>query len=86
LSRAAPASTRGWALSGPALLFTALFFLAPMGFVVVTSLQQRAGATLETTLSLANYRRIAGDPVFVSALQNYLEVVATTVVISLVVG
>jgi spermidine/putrescine transport system permease protein len=77
---------KGWALSVPALLFTAIFFLAPMGFVVVTSLQLRTGAVLDTTLSLANYRRIAADPVFLSALQNSLEVVASTVVISLLLA
>jgi spermidine/putrescine transport system permease protein len=86
LSEARSRTRTGWILSGPALVFTTVFFLAPMGFVLVTSLQVRVGGVLDTGLSLANYRRVLGDPVFSSALQNSLEVVATTVVVSLLLA
>jgi spermidine/putrescine transport system permease protein len=79
-------SSQGWALSGPALLFTALFFVGPMGLVLATSLWQRSGAVIDRTWTLANYRRIASDPIFVSALQNSLEVVLLTVVVSLLLA
>jgi spermidine/putrescine transport system permease protein len=75
-------STQGWALSGPALLFTTVFFLGPMALVLATSLWQRTGGVIDRTPTLGNYRRIFTDPIFVSALQNSLEVVVLTVVIS----
>jgi spermidine/putrescine transport system permease protein len=77
---------QGWALTGPALLFTVVFFLGPMGLVLATSLWQREGAAIDRTLTTANYRRIAADPIFLSALQNSLEVVLITVVISLLLA
>jgi spermidine/putrescine transport system permease protein len=75
-------SAQGWALSGPALVFTTLFFLGPMALVLATSLWQRTGGAIDRTPTLGNYRRIFTDPIFVSALQNSLEVVVLTVVIS----
>jgi spermidine/putrescine transport system permease protein len=75
-------STQGWVLSGPALLFTTVFFLGPMALVLATSLWQRTGGVIDRTPTLGNYRRIFTDPIFVSALQNSLEVVVLTVVIS----
>ena len=80
-------STRkGWALSGPALLWTSLFFLAPMGFVVAVSFWRRVGGTLDRTLTLDNYRTIFEDDVFTTALRSSLEVVLITVVVSLLVA
>lgn len=80
------ARRRGWGLSAPALIFTLVCFIAPMALVVVMSLRQRVGATLGTELSVANYQRILSDPVFMSALRNSLEVVAVTVVISVLLA
>jgi spermidine/putrescine transport system permease protein len=79
-------SRQGWVLSGPALLFTTVFFLGPMGLVLATSLWQRSGGAIDRTPTLANYRRIFGDPIFLAALQNSLEVVLLTVVISLLLA
>lgn len=70
----------------PALVFTGVCFLAPMGFVLAMSLAQRVGAGFDATPSLANYQRIATDAVLRSALRNSLEVVAITVVASLLVA
>lgn len=79
-------SRRGWGLASPALLFTAVCFAGPMGLVLLTSLWQRSGAAIDRTPSLANYERIASDPVFLSALQNSLEVVAITIVVSVLLA
>lgn len=75
-------SPRGWLLSGPALAFTTVFFLAPMGLVVATSLWQRSGATLDRTPTVANYAHILSDATLRAALLNSLEVVLLTVVLS----
>lgn len=77
---------QGWAWSGPALLFTAVFFVGPMGLVLVTSLFSRVGATTDRTPSLGNYQRVLTDPVFVTALRNSLEVVSITVVLSVLLA
>lgn len=79
-------STQGWVLSAPALLFTSVFFLAPMALMLVTSVWQRHGASIDRTVTLANYERIATDPVFLAALGNSLEVVAITIVVSLLLA
>ena len=80
-------STRkGWALSGPALLWTSLFFLAPMGFVLVFSLFRRVGGAIDRTVTLDNYREIIDGGVFLTSLRSSLEVVAITVVVSLLVA
>ncbi len=86
MSTPAAVPRKGWGLSAPALLFTLLCFLAPMVLVIIMSLRQRVGATLSPELSLANYQRVFGDPVFLSALRNSLEVVAITVVLSVLLA
>ena len=79
-------SKKGWALSGPALFWTSLFFVAPMGLVIVYSLWKRVGGTIDTAVTLDNYRRVVDEGVFLSALWNSLEVVAITVIVSLLVA
>jgi spermidine/putrescine transport system permease protein len=77
---------QGWAYSGPALATTALFFLAPMALVLVYSLFRRLGATLDTSLSLANYERALGTAAFRSALLNSIEVALITVIVSTLIA
>lgn len=79
-------TARGWALAGPALGWTGVFFLAPMALVLAYSLFRRVGGQLDTTLSLENYRRALTEEVFRTALVNSLEVTLVTVVISVVVA
>lgn len=79
-------SARGWAFTGPAFAFTAVFFLAPMALVVTTSLWQRSGGGIDRTLTLANYERILTDPTLRTALLNSLEVVGLTVVLSVLLA
>jgi spermidine/putrescine transport system permease protein len=77
---------RGWSLAGPALLWTVVFFAAPLALVLVFSLFQRVGGAIETTPSLANYARVVETPVFRTALRNSLEVTLITVVVSVVLA
>lgn len=79
-------TARGWAVSGPALSWTALFFLAPMALVLVFSLFRRVGGAIDTSISLENYQRALGTGVFRSALMNSVEVALTTVVVSVVIA
>lgn len=77
---------QGWVLAAPALLATAVLFLVPMVLVLLTSLYRRDGKVTVTELSLANYERIWSDATIHAALLNSLEVVAITVVISLLIA
>jgi len=77
---------QGWVLAAPALLATAVLFLVPMVLVLLTSLYRREGKVTVTELSLANYERIWSDATIHTALLNSLEVVAITVVISLLIA
>ncbi len=85
--RTAGTSTRkGWSFAGPALLWTGVFFLAPMVFVLVFSLFRRVGGVIDTSLSLDNYGRVLSEPVFRTALRNSIEVTLITVVVSLLIA
>lgn len=89
VARARPegASTgKGWALAGPALAWTAAFFLAPMAFVLAYSLFRRVGGELDTTLTFENYRRAFTGSAFRTALVNSLEVSLITVIVSVLVA
>lgn len=79
-------TAKGWALSGPALSWTALFFLAPMVLVLVQSLFRRVGGALDTSISFTNYERALGTGVFRSALLNSIEVSVVTVVVSILIA
>jgi len=79
-------SRQAWVLAAPALAFTVLAFAGPMVLVVATSLWRRVGAGIDTTPTLANYARAFGDPVYVAALTNSLEVVSLTILVSIVIA
>lgn len=81
-----PASRKGWSLAGPALLWTGVFFVAPMVMVLAFSLFRRVGGALDTSPSLDNYRRALEQPAFRTALLNSIEVTLITVAVSLVVA
>ena len=83
---AATATKKGWSLAGPALLWTAVFFLAPMALILIYSLFRRVGGTLDTSVSLDNYRRVLSEPAFRTALINSIEVSLITVVASLLIS
>lgn len=77
------AGLAGLLLVGPALLWTALFFLVPLAVMAVQSLGQRVGGKVLPGWSLANYARFWDRPYFHEALVNSLEVTLLTVVLSL---
>ena len=79
-------TARGWAYSGPALAWTLVFFVAPMGLVLVYSLYTRVGGALDRTITFANYERALNTPVFRTALVNSIEVTLITVVVSVLVA
>jgi len=57
-----------------------------MGMVIAYSLFRRVGGSIDTSPSLYNYQRILDEPVFLETLRNSLEVVAITVVVSILVA
>lgn len=73
-------SWRAMILIGPAVLFTVLFFLVPLLSMAVASF------TAEGALSLDNYRHFAGQPSYVKALVNSLEVTLLVTAISVLVA
>jgi spermidine/putrescine transport system permease protein len=79
-------TAKGWAYSGPALVWTVAFFAAPLVLVLVYSFFQRVGGTLVTDLSLGNYRRALGTEVFRTSLINSLEVSVITVLVSVLLA
>lgn len=79
-------TARGWALAGPALAWTGVFFLAPMAIVLAYSLFRRVGGELDTAVSLGNYRRALTEVAFRTALANSLEVTLTTAIVSVLVA
>jgi spermidine/putrescine transport system permease protein len=79
-------SWRGLAYAGPALGWTALFFLLPLGVIAVWSLYRREGTKLVTDWSLANYERFFGDAALLSALPKSLWIAAQTTVVSVLVA
>ena len=63
-------------LLAPALLWTGVFFLVPLGLMAVASLGERAGGKAIPGWTLANYARFIEKPYFHEALFNSLEVMA----------
>lgn len=58
---------------GPALALYVLFVVGPTLYSVWLSLRETAGFGESKWAGLANYRRLAGDPVFLGAMGNTLK-------------
>jgi spermidine/putrescine transport system permease protein len=71
-----------WLLVGPALVWTALFFVLPFAAMIVVSLQDHA----QVTWTLANYSQFFANPTYVQAMVNALEVTAAVTIVSLVLA
>ena len=71
-----------WLLVGPALAWTALFFILPLAAMVVVSLQDHA----QGGWTVANYRQFFANPDYFQAMVNSLEVTAGVTVVSLVLA
>ena len=77
---------RAWLLCAPALLWTAAFFVLPFAVMFATSLWRRAGAGLDRVWSFGNYAEFAGNPVFLQALGNSLEITLTVTILSVLLA
>jgi spermidine/putrescine transport system permease protein len=71
-----------WLLVGPALAWTALFFILPFAAMVLVSLQDHA----QGTWTLANYRQFFANPNYFQGMVNSLEVTAQVTIVSLVLA
>lgn len=80
------AAGAGLSLAAPALLWTAAFFLLPLGVMAVASLGARVGGKDLPGWTLANYARFLDRGYLREALANSLEVTALVTVLSLLVG
>lgn len=77
---------QGWTLVLPAILWTVVFFVAPLIVMMVYSLWQRVGAELVYQFSLANYEQIFSKSYLYNAALNSIEVAAITTLTSIVLG
>jgi spermidine/putrescine transport system permease protein len=73
---------RALALLAPATLWTVLFFALPFGVMAAISLR-RAGAA---GWSLGNYAEFLGNPEYIGALLNSLEITVTVTVLSVLLA
>jgi spermidine/putrescine transport system permease protein len=71
-----------WLLVGPALAWTALFFILPFAAMVLVSLQDHA----QGTWTLANYSQFFANPNYFQAMVNSLEVTALVTIVSLLLA
>jgi spermidine/putrescine transport system permease protein len=76
----------GLGLVAPALLFTSLFFLLPLGVMAVQSLGQRVAGRAVPGWTAANYARFLDKPYLQGALLNSLEVTALVTVLSVLLA
>lgn len=74
-----------WAVY-PALLFTCIFFLMPLGVMLVVSFWQRISGKLTATWTFANYDKFFSKSYLLEALFNSIEVTLLTTVISILLA
>ncbi len=74
-----------WAVL-PALIGTAIFFVVPLGVMLLWSFWQRVAGKLDKTLSLANYERFFGRDYMVEGLTNSIEVALITTAVSIAIA
>jgi spermidine/putrescine transport system permease protein len=77
---------RAWALTLPAVLWTAAFFVLPFAAMAALSLWQRTGAGLVPAWTFDNYRAILGEPAAVRAILNSVEITLTVTALSVVLA
>lgn len=74
-----------WSVT-PTMGWTAFFFGAPLGFMLVVSTWKRTRGKLEPVWNLDNYEKIFSKSYLLDGLFNSIEVALTTAVISVVVA
>jgi spermidine/putrescine transport system permease protein len=70
-----------WLMTGPALLWTLAFFVAPFIAMAVVSVTSSEGGS-----TLANYQQFFSNPSYYQALVNSLEVTAIVTVVSILLA
>src|SRR5215213_6930728 len=75
-----------WIFVGPALLWTAAFFILPFAAMAVVSLWTRTSAGRAPGFSLANYAQFFANPSYFQAMVNSLEVTAMVTVLSILLA
>ena len=74
-----------WA-TAPTLLWTAMFFAAPLVFMLVVSTWKRSRGKLIPEWTLANYEKIFSKSYLIDGLLNSVEVSVTTAVVSALIA
>jgi spermidine/putrescine transport system permease protein len=75
-----------WLFVGPALLWTAAFFVLPFAAMGVVSLWTLTGPGLKTSLSLANYAQFFANASYYRAMINSLEVTSIVTGLSILLA
>ncbi|WP_428957076.1 carbohydrate ABC transporter permease [Streptomyces sp. cg35] len=71
---------------GPNLILVTLFLLVPLVMALVLSFQYSTGLASPTWAGLANYRQLAGDPVFWRTVLNTAVFCVATVPVEMALG
>lgn len=77
---------RAWALLGPAVLWTVVFFLVPFAVMAAMSLWQRTDTGTLRVWDLTNYLTFLGNPTYIEALVNSLEITLIVTVLSVLLA
>jgi spermidine/putrescine transport system permease protein len=77
------AARAGRWLVAPAMVWLALFALAPLVFLVTVSFWTASMFGLSSSFSLQSYAALAGDPIYIRVLGNTLKIAIITTALSL---
>ena len=80
-----PGVTGGW-LVAPAMVWLALFALAPLVFLVTVSFWTASMFGLTSSFSLQSYASLAGDSIYIRVLGNTVKIAILTTALSLLVS
>ena len=81
------ADLKGWVFVGPALIWTAAFFVVPFAVMAAVSLSEPGGsANAATSWSLANYARFFERGQYLDALKNSVEIALVSTIISILLA
>jgi spermidine/putrescine transport system permease protein len=86
LQRISEERLKPWIFVGPALLWTAAFFILPFAAMGVVSLWIPASADRAPGFSLANYAQFFANPSYFQAMVNSLEVTVMVTVLSILLA
>ena len=80
-----PGISGGW-LVAPAMVWLALFALAPLVFLVTVSFWTASMFGLTSSFSLQSYASLAGDSIYIRVLGNTVKIAILTTALSLLVS